>query len=330
MPIGKDGRIHTLYTFNPSTLRLASQNPNLQNLPRSGKEGDLQSIIRNLVIANEGNIFLARDYSGIEAVLVGYFASSAAYIRLAKMDVHSFYTAYAINQLDGRIHSSDLPLLSWDDDKLRSHLAGIKKEFKHERNELYKHLIHGANFFQGPKGAQAKIFAETGKEYPVSLIAKVMGVYFELFPEIKRWHNQEWLQAEKDGFSRNPFGYIHRFSKVFDYEKIGGKWIKSPGPDANKVVAFKPQSTAAGMIKEAMMRMYYNRFEEAGQYLRLQVHDEIFCEVPLELVEQVDQIMQEEMERPVPELGLPTSFGMGESLSILTEAKRGVRWGSMK
>lgn len=34
MTTGKDGKIHTLYTFNPSTLRLASQNPNMQQLPR--------------------------------------------------------------------------------------------------------------------------------------------------------------------------------------------------------------------------------------------------------------------------------------------------------
>ena len=330
MPVGRDGKIHTTYSHNPSTLRLASQNPNLQNLPRGGGPDALQSIIRNLIVAGSGRIFIARDYSGIEAVLVGYFASSPSYIRLAKMDVHSFYTAYALNALDGRISGNDLPQLSWDDGKLSTRLAEIKKEFKKDRNELYKHLVHGANFYQGPMGARDKIFAETGKEYPVKLISKVMEVYFELFPDIRKWHKLEWFQAEKDGFSRNPFGYVHKFSKVYDYEKISGKWEKKPGPDANKVVAFKPQSTAAGIIKEAMLRLYYTRFDDAGQYLRLQVHDEVFTEVPEDRVELVDQILKEEMERPIPELRLPASFGMGEMLSIDTEAKRGYRWGSMK
>lgn len=329
MPVGRDGRIHTLYSHNPSTLRLASQNPNLQNLPRPGKEDDLQTIIRNLVVAGEGRTFAARDYSGIEAVLVGYFAAAPRYIRLSKIDVHSFYTAYALNSLDGRVATADLPDFSWPDEKLIPHLAAIKKEFKHDRNTLYKHLVHGGNFAQTPKGAAEKIFKETGIEFPVKKIAHVMEVYMELFPEIRRWHQTLMAQAEKDGFLRNPFGYIHRFYKVYSYEKIAGKWNKRPGDDANRVIAFLPQSTAAGIIKEALLRLYFNRYDEAGQFLRLQVHDEIFSEVPDELVTVVDGIKKQEMEKPITALPLPQSYGMGPYLSIDTEAKFGKRWGSM-
>ncbi len=181
-------------------------------------------------------MFTARDYSGIEAVLVGYFAAAPGYIRLAKIDVHSFYTAYALNSLDGRVSTSELPDVSWPDERLIPALADIKQRFKHERNQLYKHLIHGANFAQTPKGAAEKIFRETGIEYPVRTIARVMDVYFELFPEIKRWHNTLLLQ-----------------------------------------------------------RLWYNRFEEAGQYLRLQIHDEVFSEVPESLIDSVDAIKKEEM-----------------------------------
>ncbi len=330
MPVGRDGRIRTTYSHNPSTLRLASQQPNLQNLPRPGKEDDLATIIRNLIVAQEGSTFLARDYSGIEAVLVGYFALSPRYIRLAKMDVHSYYTAYALNQLDGRVSTADLPEFGWSDEKLRDSLGHIKKEFKKDRNELYKHLVHGANFMQGPKGAREKIFKETGIEFPLKTVQRVMEVYFELFPEIRKWHRTLQLQAEKDGFLRNPFGYIHRFYSVFKYVKEDGKWIKKPGDDANAVIAFLPQSTAAGIIKEAIMRLYFNRFEEAGQYLRLQVHDEIFLEVPEGSVKQIDDVVKEEMQRSIPELALPASYGMGPMLSIDTEGKSGKRWGGMR
>lgn len=635
-----DGRIRATFTHNPSTLRSACQHPNLQQLPRPKGPNDLSTTIRNLILASPGYIFIARDYSGIEAVLVGYFARSKEYIRLAKMDVHSFYTAYCLNALDGRVKSTDLPLLSWDDEKLARHLAGIKKEFKHDRNQLYKHLVHGcvtgdhevltpdgwvrfdsimegtpiaqwdngevrfvvperivrqgwegslitwsgqassmvmtqdhrvpitnsfgklsvvtagdelpiwgriptagfldgseeldpdlirllvaiqadstlygnhvvfhlvkdrkkkrllsilrelrmdyayapcgchsdgvrirfskkdlglnryisqkkdfnletllkltsacklimlnelpywdgvrggksgkqtayittnqynaevvqtlahvaglrsliktsfkgrgsfgtkpvlkvslshrrflsagsietgnqpfsgtvycvtvpsgwflvrhngkisvtgnSNFMQSPKGAREKIFAETGIEYPVETVAKVMGVYFELFPAIKKWHKDILLQADKDGFIRNPFGYIHRFNKTLDWNTDSGRWDWTPGPQANEAIAFLPQSTAAGMIKESMLRLWYNRFEEAGQYLRLLVHDELFLEVPLGMEAQVDAVVAEEMEKPVPELALPTSYGMGPFLIINTEAKSpNVRWGSM-
>lgn len=330
MPTGPDGRVHTSFGHNPSTLRSASQNPNLQNLPRPAGPDDPASIIRNLIVAGEGMTFLARDFSGIEAVLVGYFAADPGYVRLSRRDVHSFYTAYALHELDGRVSANDLPLLSWDDDKLFTRLGEIKKEFKEDRNNLYKHLVHGANFFQGPKGAAEKILSETGIEYPVTLVKKVMDIYFELFPSIRKWHSQVMYQADKDGYLRNPFGYVHRFSKVFDWEKVGGKWQKSPGPQANEVVAFGPQSTAAAIIKEAMLRLHQNRWEEAGQFLRLLIHDELMFEVPEDRERTIDQIVKEEMERPIPELRMPASWGMGDCLSILTEEKVGKRWGQLK
>lgn len=330
MPLGADGNIHATFTTDPSTLRSSCRRPNLQNLPRPKGPNDLATIIRNLVVASPGCTFLARDYSGIEAVLVGYEAGLPDYIRLAKMDVHSYYTAYALHELDGRVSGNDLPLLSWDDDKLKASLDNIKANFKADRNNLYKHLVHGANFFQGAKGAQEKILDVTGIAYPVATVKRVMDIYFDLFPGIRKWHQEEMLRAERDGFTRNAFGYVHRFSKVFDYEADGtGGFTKSPGPQANQVIAFKPQSNAAGIIKEAMLRLYNDRFEEAGQFLRLLVHDELFNDVLNEDVERVDRILREEMEKPIPELALPASWGMGTSLIILTEAKSGNRWGGM-
>lgn len=330
LPTDKEGVIHTTFTHNPSTLRSASQNPNLQNLPRPGGKDDPATIIRNLVVARPGNVFLARDFSGIEAVLVGYAASDPGYIRLARHDVHSFYTAYALHELDGRISANDLPLLSWDDEKLFTRLAEIKKEFKEDRNALYKHLVHGANFMQGARGAAEKILNETGKEFPVALVQKVMNIYFELFPAIKKWHTDTLARADQDGYLRNPFGYVHRFYRVYEWEKVGDKWQKEPGPDANKVIAFWPQSSAAGIIKDAMLRMFQNHFETAGQYIRLLVHDEIFMEVPEAQVAEVDAIMKMEMERPIQCMPMMPEWKMGDYLTILTEAKVGNRWGSMK
>jgi uracil-DNA glycosylase family 4 len=331
MPVGPDGRVHTTFTSNPSTLRSASQDPNLQNCPRpDSKNPDAPAnLIRNLFMAGPGNILTARDYSGIEAVLVGYFAQAPNYIRLAKTDVHSYYTAYALNALDGRVKSDDLPLLSWDHEKLAKRLKEIKKEFNTERNGLYKHLVHAANFGQRARGAQEKILLETGQVFPVDTIQRVMDVYYELFPEIPKWHAKTLAQVESTGFMRNPFGYVHRFMRPYEYEKIGGKWQKKQGPDANKIWAFGPQSTAAGIIKEAMLRLYFERFEEAGQYMRLLIHDELFLECPESRQTYVDAVLQQEMERPIKALPLPKSYGMGDHLVIDTEPKTGYRWGQM-
>lgn len=284
-----------------------------------------------MITASPGNTLWARDFSGIEAVLVGYEAQSARYIRLAKIDVHSYYTAYAIYELEpGRISANDLPDVEWTDERLVPHLASIKREFKFDRNSLYKHLTHAINFGQQAKGAQDKIYKETDILHPVSKIAKVMGTYRELFPEIPRWHHDVRLQAEKDGHLRNAFGYIVRFNHVFRWEYDCGQWVKKLGDDAEAVLAMKPQSNAAGIIKEAMLRLHQNRYDEAGRYLVLQVHDELMLDVPTGEVERVDAILREEMERPITQLPLPPSYGMGPYLVIGTESKTGFRWGEMK
>jgi DNA polymerase I-like protein with 3'-5' exonuclease and polymerase domains len=327
----RDGKIRTTFSHNPSTLRLASQGPNLQNLPRPAKDKTaLQNLIRDMIIAEPGTTFGARDFGGIEAVLVGYDAKDKDYIRLALRDVHSFYTAYALHQLDGRVTANDLPMLSWSDDRLFGRLAEIKNTFKEDRNSLYKHLVHAINFGQGATGAQEKIYKETDIIYPVKLIGQLMGIYKELFPSIPRWHNTVRLQAHNDKLLRNAFGYVHRFNAVYSYKRNPiGEWEKVLGDDAEAVLAFRPQSNAAGMMKEALLRLYFDRFEEAGQYLRLTIHDEIFWQCPPSKLEEVDKVVQEEMERPVPQLPLPASYGLGTHLVVLTEGKSGERWGSM-
>lgn len=272
---------------------------------------------------------------GIEAVLTFYFAADPGGIRLALRDIHTYYTMYALYELEGRFKSYDLPDISWPDDRLFPYLAHMKDVVKKERNTLYKHLVHAANFMQSPKGAQEKIFSETRIDYPVKQVARVMDIYFSLFPKVRQWHTQVLGEAEKDGYLRNPFDYIHRFSHVYAYKKECGIWVKTPNHDvANKVVAFKPQSTAAAIIKESILRMFYERFEEAGKFLRLQVHDENLFDIPRGSWENVNLIVKEEMERPVPELRLPESWGMGDLLAIQTEAKIDLntpsRWGSMK
>ena len=335
---GQDGRIRTIYTHNPSTLRLASQNPNMQNLPRgdSKDKAALSNLIRNLIVPTPGWILGARDFSGIEAVLVGYDAiahhpSAKDYIRLAMRDVHSFYTAYALYEVEGKISANDLPQLSWDDDKLFTRLAEIKQEFKKDRNNLYKHLVHAINFGQGHYGARDKIYEETNIIYDPKLILKLMDIYKALFPAIPAWQKNIRLQAHDQGFLKNDFNYIHRFNHVFRFEKdkFTDEWERKPGDDAEAVLAFKPQSNAAGIMKEAMLRLYFERFNEAGQFMRLTTHDELMWECPPEILEDVDRVFVEEMERPIPQMPLPESFNMGTHLRVLSEGKYGYRWGEM-
>ena len=284
----------------------------------------------------------ACDFSGIEAVLVGYEAQDPGYIRLARKDVHSFYTAYALNMLDpGRMLANDLPLLSWDDEKLFGRLAEIKREFKWDRNTLYKHLVHAINFGQEAKGARTKIHKDTGIFHELRLLKQLMSLYREeLFPSIPKWQTAIRQQADKDGYLKNAFGYVHTFHAVYEMRKHrvgtvngeGGEvvWNSHAGPDASKVLAFKPQSTAAGILKEAMLRLFEERWEEVGQYLRLTLHDELWAEAPEDKAAEVVRVMEEEMGKPIPQLALPAHYNLGPFLSIEVESKIGKTWSAME
>lgn len=321
MQIGRDGHIHPEVTHNPSTLRMACQNPNMQNLPRAKKEEDLQTIVRNLIVASPGHKLVELDFSAIEAVLVGYFAGLPDYIRLSKMGIHSYLASHVLGR------PADL---TWSDADLADYFKGIKGAKDQATKDIYngcKRAIH----LSGYGGTPRKMNQAEPEVFPtVKHAEKMQGIYFDLFPAVRQWQLQCQLQADKDGFLRNPFGYIHRFYRVFSYAKEGGKWVRKQGDDQNKVLAFLPQSTAAGIIKEAMLRLFYDRFEEAGQFLRLTVHDSLVADVPIELVETVMGVMEEEMTRPIPELKLPPSYNLGEYLTIGVEGKVGDRWGLMK
>src|SRR3990167_9489045 len=116
-----DGRYGEQFTHLPSTLRLAARL--LQLLPRvdSDDPDGIYNQIRGLFVAGPGHIFIGRDFSGIEAVLVFYLAGDQQGLRLAGKvgGVHDFIASHAIGQ------PADL---SWSDEDLAAFFAGKQAE----------------------------------------------------------------------------------------------------------------------------------------------------------------------------------------------------------
>lgn len=335
MPVGEDGRTHTTFTHNPSSLRLSSIGPNLQNIPRGGKgTDDVARWVKECFVAPAGKTFWARDYSGIEAVLVGYFAHSSRYIRLAKLGVHDFVTAHMVGV------SVDL---GQDDDSVREILKGVKKEYKAERT-VAKRIVHGSNYMMTP----AKMYYEYPDEFEnIVAAAKLQGLYFELFPEIRTLHRDICQRVDgtkrrrpEEGevitdpwtlgvcYAKNPFGYVHHFYNVVQWKKVDSRWTWSFGDDAKRLVSFLPQSTAAAILKQSTKKLW-NEYPLVGQTMRLLIHDEIFGECDEEDVEECLSVSKHVMELPIPQLPLDPAWNMGEYLTIQTEGKVGNVWGGM-
>lgn len=336
-PVGKDGNVHTTFTHNPSSLRLSSVAPNLQNIPR-GSDSEVQKWVKEMFVAPEAHVFWARDYSAIEAVLVGYFAGSARYIRFAKLGVHAYLASY----IDG--NPADL---SWSDQDLR----GFFKKLKASNPTAYntaKRVVHGSNYMMTPR----KMWYEYPETFRTLKDAdKLQGLYFDLFPEIRSWHKDLCLRVDGTrkrelvagedadpwslgiAYAQNPFGYTHRFYNVLDWERKNlpdgsHMWVWGFGEDAKRLVSFLPQSTAAAIIKQAAKRIWYD-YPWVGETLRLLIHDEILGLCHEKELDTCLDVSKDVMEAPIPYLPLDPSWGMGEYLTIGTEAKVGKTWAEM-
>ncbi len=329
--VGSDGRVHTSFGHNPSSLRLCSFDPNMQNIPRGG---DIGKWVKELFVAPPGSLFYERDFSAIEAVLVGYFAGSAKYTRFAKLGVHDYLCSHMLGA------PADL---AWSDVDLKAYFKSMKRDHPLLRDSA-KRVVHGSNYMMTPRRMH-ELFPEV---FPSTKdAARLQGLYFELFPEIRTWHRDlcnrvdgtkrrtsEGLDSGVDPWSlgvcyaRNPFGYVHHFYNVLDWDKIGDQWISSFGEDAKRLVSFLPQSTAAAIIKRAARTIYYEHLT-VGETLRLLIHDSILGESREGDIDECLRVSQEVMEAPIPELPLDPTWGMGEFLTIGTEAKVGKSWGAM-
>jgi len=340
LPVYMDGRCHPTITNNPDTLRTSMVNPNLQQIPHGG---GLQSLVKDIFVAPTGSVFWEIDYSGIEALLVGYFAKSPKLMRLATMGVHDYVNAYALHFLDQKIPEKDLPDLGWGDTQLRASLKEFKQRFPRERF-VRKRLVHGHHYMMGPFKAQEVLLKEMNQTVPIKDIKAFFQFYDELFPEISQWQQNLCLAVDGTeaptnpglgitagaGWVRNPTGMLHRYFRVLNWTRVSDdSWTWTYGPSAKALVAFNPQHAAAAIGRNAL-RSIAQHSPSALESLRLFIHDSLVGECSRtdarSLMTQVARIMTQ----PIPWLPLPPAWKMGTHLSVGVEAQMGSSWGTMK
>src|SRR5579872_1082242 len=129
-----DDRVHSTFYFDPATGQLSSRRPNLQNAPQQppkdikGLETNPADLFRSMVEARDGHILLEFDFKSFHAQTLAFEAEDADYLRLAKLDIHSFLTAHLVRDPDAQ------RCIEWPDNKLREFLSGVKRKYKFERD----------------------------------------------------------------------------------------------------------------------------------------------------------------------------------------------------
>lgn len=293
---GRDGRIHATPGHWGKMFRVSWRRPNISATIQDKQEEYIAQGFRKCVATSPGRVLLESDWKGIEAVLVGWFADDADYMRLARIGVHDYMGIY---MLGGTV---DLGL---PDIELKKMFRDFKREHPKLRDDA-KHTVHGTNYGMGPK-LMSDMYEMTMKE-----AGRLQGLYFELFPKVKAWQRSVLDRASRECRLRNPFGYEMSFWEVYRWDSKYQRWAL--GDDAKSAIAFLPRDTAAAMLKEVLLRLDY--LADEGIMLA-STHDSVTCEVEEHDLDRVAGILKTEMERGVPELG---------GLSIGVELKAGGCW----
>lgn len=274
------GRVHTSYNQTGSvTGRLASSDPNLQNIPI---RTELGREIRRAFVPKPGNVLLSTDYSQIELRIVAHIAEDEAMIKAFKedQDIHTT-TAAAISGCE---------------------LEDVTPEMRRNAKAINFGLIYGMS----PYGLTRTT------DLTLAEAENFVDAYFERFPGVQKYLNEVRERVTVDGYVSTLLGRRRYFPQL----EQGSTVNETARSRALREAINAPiQGTAADIIKLAMLELPA-KLETAGlrAAMLLQVHDELVFECPeeelRETAEMVEKVMQEAYKLDVP---LKTDTKVGEN-----------------
>jgi DNA polymerase-1 len=276
-------RIHTSYNQTGSvTGRIASTDPNLQNIPI---RTELGRQVRKAFVASPGCALVAVDYSQIELRVAAHMAQDQTMLDAFResQDIH-ITTAAAVYDID---------------------LEDVTPEQRREAKAINFGLIYGMSAYGLTQGtdltlAEAEMFVET---------------YFKRFPGIKSYLDGIKESARDDGYVETLLGrrrYFPRLATTTDYNQRRR--------EEREAINAPIQGTAADIMKLAMLEV--DKLLTSSKYdakILLQVHDELVLEVPENEVDDIIGLVQSAMEGVYSlEIPLTTEAKSGKDWGSLT------------
>ena len=265
------GRVHTSYNPTGSvTGRLASSDPNLQNIPIRSEIGRQ---VRQAFVAAEGHLLLGVDYSQIELRIVAHMADDQAMIQAFRddQDIHAT-TAAAVFSVP---------------------IGDVSSEMRRRAKAVNFGLIYGMSAF-GLSRSTDLTLAEA---------EDFVKAYFERFPGVKGYLERTRQQAVERGYVETLLGRRRYFPQLAKGARGVSEVARARA--FREAVNAPIQGSAADIIKLAMMRLPES-ISEAGLGVRMlmQVHDELVFECPEVAIAPaaglVGEIMQHAFKLKVP------------------------------
>jgi len=257
------GRVHTSYNQTGSvTGRIASSDPNLQNIPIRTEIGRQ---VRQAFIADPGNVLLSVDYSQVELRIVAHISNDQAMLAAfrAGQDIHAA-TAAAIFTVP---------------------VEAITTEMRRQAKAINFGLIYGMSAFGLTRAT----------ELTLADAEAFMTAYFRQFPGIKSYLDNVRRQAAEQGYVETLLGRRRYFPGLKAPSDNRNRNIRNR--EEREAINAPIQGTAADIMKIAMLRVP-PALREAGLGARmlLQVHDELVLECPVEELVPTGSLVRQVME----------------------------------
>ncbi len=253
-------RVHTSYNQAGSrTGRIASSNPNLQNIPI---RTELGRMVRHAFVASPGQCLLAVDYSQVELRIVAHMAQDQAMLEAfrAGRDIHAT-TAAAVYGID---------------------LEAVTKEQRRHAKAINFGLIYGMSAFGLTRTTELTL-AES---------EDFVAAYFRQFPGVKRYLDGIRKQAAETGYVETLLGRRRYFPGL-----VNPTNQQTRMREEREAINAPIQGTAADVMKVAMLQVHQALKRNASHArILLQVHDELVFECPLENLAETAALVQDVME----------------------------------
>jgi DNA polymerase-1 len=256
----KDGRVHSTFLHTVTgTARLASRDPNVQNLPLFGEWA--RKFRGTIVPGGSDMVFVAADYSQVELRVLAHLSREDRLIEAFRddRDVH-------------------LETASW--------VFGLEPEdITPEQRRFAKTVNFGLIYGMGAHGLASRMGIERFQA------AGIVEKYFEALPKVKSYLEASMTEAKSAGYTRSIFGRIRPLKEVSTVEGRGAGSI-------DRVAVNTPiQSAAADIAKIAMIRLENILREKYPRAkLVLQVHDSLIIETPEDEADEIERLLAETME----------------------------------
>jgi DNA polymerase-1 len=264
-------RVHTSFALAATTTgRVASQDPNLQNIPVRNEIGRK---IRRAFVASPGNKLISADYSQIELRLLAHIA-----------DIPQLRQAFA-DGLD--IHAMTAS------EMFGVPVEGMPGEVRRRAKAINFGIIYGISAFG--LANQLGIPRDEAGAY----IRK----YFERFPGIRAYMDDTKKRCREQGYVETIFG------RKCHYPRINASNPSERAFNERAAINAPIQGSAADIIRRAMIRMDAALQDaKLSAQMLLQVHDELVFEVPEAEVDRTIALVRKVMEdapHPAVQLAVP-------------------------